>query len=344
MSTNETLTLDFVEGLVPLKIVIISIYGALSTGIILNCAVAGTIVHIFRKLKEGLSDKHMFLYILALSFVDTLVLANVPLIIVDIIMNGEWIFGNILCKIHWTTDSVNKILSTFILTMVSFDRYLAICHPFRMKCWRSVRTTILALLFCTVFSICLLSPCYLHAEVRSITYARLNITFSKCSYRWNQKSDMLYIYSLFIIGYCIPFILLTFFHMSILKTLKLNSQRLQRSRRRRRSSTAVQDVGRRMIFVTIFYFICWTPYWLQTFFIQHTSSKPHDEEEEEEINWRPTLFLAVHFLVYTNSAINPLIYGIFNLEIRRQRIKALAKKRRRSSALVVECNDKNDVW
>lgn len=324
-STNDTLTVD--QGSNTLKVIIIFIYGLLSFGLILNCIVAGMIVQIFLTLKEALTDKHMFLYVLSLSFVDCLVLANLPLIMVDILMD-QWIFGTVICKLHWTVDSVNKILSTFILTLLSFDRYLAVCHPHRLTKWRTIKTTSFVLITSMIFSMCLLSPSYIHAQVRNVKIAEINMTLSKCSYRWNQRYDTMYVYSLFVLGYCIPFTLMTYFHRNISRTLNETSQRLNRFRRRLESHSGYQDVGRHvgrhMLFVAIFYFVCWTPYWSLTLFIQHRNG--------EDDKWGPPLFLAVHFLVYANSAINPLIYGVSNLEIRRQRIKALAFKRRRSSA------------
>lgn len=42
---------------------------------------------------------------------------------------GFWPFGNILCKAVVSIDYYNMFTSTFTLTVMSMDRYIAVCHP-----------------------------------------------------------------------------------------------------------------------------------------------------------------------------------------------------------------------
>lgn len=42
---------------------------------------------------------------------------------------GFWPFGNILCKAVVSIDYYNMFTSTFTLTVMSMDRYVAVCHP-----------------------------------------------------------------------------------------------------------------------------------------------------------------------------------------------------------------------
>lgn len=42
---------------------------------------------------------------------------------------GFWIFGTWMCKLHHVCGSVGRIVSTFLITAMSFDRYVAVCHP-----------------------------------------------------------------------------------------------------------------------------------------------------------------------------------------------------------------------
>ena len=41
----------------------------------------------------------------------------------------EWIFGVAMCKIYMTTTSINQFTSSIFLTVMSADRYVAVCHP-----------------------------------------------------------------------------------------------------------------------------------------------------------------------------------------------------------------------
>lgn len=42
---------------------------------------------------------------------------------------GFWPFGNTLCKVMVSIDYYNMFTSTFTLTVMSMDRYVAVCHP-----------------------------------------------------------------------------------------------------------------------------------------------------------------------------------------------------------------------
>ena len=64
------------------------------------------------------------------SLMDLLVILSLPLTISDMLL-GHWIFGSGVCKLHWIMESVGKIMSTAILTLMSFDRYMGVCFPMK---------------------------------------------------------------------------------------------------------------------------------------------------------------------------------------------------------------------
>ncbi|CAG6021981.1 unnamed protein product [Menidia menidia] len=68
------------------------------------------------------------IYIFNLALADSLFLATLPFQGTDVFL-GFWPFGNALCKTVVSIDYYNMFTSTFTLTVMSIDRYVAVCHP-----------------------------------------------------------------------------------------------------------------------------------------------------------------------------------------------------------------------
>lgn len=80
-------------------------------------------------------------YILNLALADECFLIGIPFLIVTMIygkrykawnaklnteiFSGEWIFGNILCKIYMISTSITQFSSSIFLLIMSADRYIA---------------------------------------------------------------------------------------------------------------------------------------------------------------------------------------------------------------------------
>uniref|UniRef100_A0A914YW87 G-protein coupled receptors family 1 profile domain-containing protein n=1 Tax=Panagrolaimus superbus TaxID=310955 RepID=A0A914YW87_9BILA len=67
------------------------------------------------------------IFIFNLALADLLFLMGVPILIIQSI-KGEWIFGPIVCKLYLASSGVNQFASATFMAVLSFDRYLAVCH------------------------------------------------------------------------------------------------------------------------------------------------------------------------------------------------------------------------
>ena len=72
-------------------------------------------------------------------------------------------FGTALCKIHHICGSVGRIVSTFLITAMSFDRYMAICHPYKLW-YRSKKFVISTIITLWVAAFIILLPMLIYAK------------------------------------------------------------------------------------------------------------------------------------------------------------------------------------
>lgn len=68
------------------------------------------------------------IYIFNLALADALATSTLPFQSAKYLMN-TWPFGEPLCKVVIAIDYYNMFTSIFTLTMMSVDRYIAVCHP-----------------------------------------------------------------------------------------------------------------------------------------------------------------------------------------------------------------------
>ncbi|XP_010006858.1 PREDICTED: delta-type opioid receptor [Chaetura pelagica] len=76
------------------------------------------------------------IYIFNLALADALATSTLPFQSTKYLME-TWPFGELLCKVVLSIDYYNMFTSIFTLTMMSVDRYVAVCHPVRALDFRT---------------------------------------------------------------------------------------------------------------------------------------------------------------------------------------------------------------
>lgn len=76
------------------------------------------------------------IYIFNLALADALATSTLPFQSAKYLME-TWPFGELLCKLVLSIDYYNMFTSIFTLTMMSVDRYVAVCHPVKALDFRT---------------------------------------------------------------------------------------------------------------------------------------------------------------------------------------------------------------
>uniref|UniRef100_A0A665UPX7 Melanin-concentrating hormone receptor 1b n=1 Tax=Echeneis naucrates TaxID=173247 RepID=A0A665UPX7_ECHNA len=97
-------------------------------GLFGNCVVIYIIV---KKTKFCSQQTVPDIFILSLSTADLLFLLGMPFLIHQLVGSGSWRFGGTMCTVITVLDSNSQIVSTYILTVMTLDRYVATVHPIR---------------------------------------------------------------------------------------------------------------------------------------------------------------------------------------------------------------------
>ncbi|XP_049579571.1 apelin receptor B [Syngnathus scovelli] len=163
-------------------------------GLFGNSVVISTVWRVRRKQRAAL------LYIGNLALADLALTILLPVWVLQMAMDYHWPFGVALCKIIGFVDLLSICASVFLLTCMSFNRYLAIVHSGSLLCttshiyasiaavWMlSVLLSTPALVFCTTFdepssnrTYCLLDFHFVttSAHQASLLYAGVSLSLS----------------------------------------------------------------------------------------------------------------------------------------------------------------------
>uniref|UniRef100_A0A0N5A775 G_PROTEIN_RECEP_F1_2 domain-containing protein n=1 Tax=Parastrongyloides trichosuri TaxID=131310 RepID=A0A0N5A775_PARTI len=280
------------------------------------------------------TSHHVYIYVLGLSFADLLLISHLPFLIIEL-RQGQWTYGTVLCKVFYFGESVNKLLSSLIMTVLSWDRFLAACYPLNSSKIRTTKTAILVLLACFTVATILLTPVLLNAKVSEIQYNGGII--KKCYF----EAGSYFLFYSFLFGYCIPAGFIIYFYTKVLITIRRSAKKFHTAiikcttninknivQQRTISSVSalggsrVQQVTKRIIAVIVFYFICWTPYWTLNFLIFTQAMFKLAPQYLVSV-----IMFSSHLLICFNSMVNPFLYALINCELRQQHHKAMLRKK-----------------
>ncbi|XP_077365701.1 delta-type opioid receptor-like [Festucalex cinctus] len=284
------------EGLSPIIPIITAVYSLVFVvGLLGNCLVMYVIVR-YTKMKTATN-----IYIFNLALADALVTTTMPFQSTDYLLN-TWPFGQVVCKVFIAIDYYNMFTSIFTLTMMSVDRYVAVCHPVKAL---DFRTPVKA----KVINVCiwiLSSAAGIPAFVLGGTQTNLGIT--ECALQFPEPYvywDTLMKICVFVFAFVVPVLIITVCYSLMLLRLK-SVRMLSGSRVKDRN---LRRITRLVVVVVAVFVVCWTPIHI-FILVKALASVPET-----------TAIMAAYFfcvaLGYTNSSLNPVLYAFLDENFKR---------------------------
>ncbi|XP_023343124.1 somatostatin receptor type 2 isoform X2 [Eurytemora carolleeae] len=258
------------------------------------------------------------MYILNLAIADETFLVGIPFLIATMSLR-EWPFGTIMCKVYFTTTSINQITSSIFLTVLSADRYIAVCHPISSPRFRTPFIARIVSLSAWLTSALLMVPVFLYAN--TITrpdggescniFWTMNITSSGLI---NEQTAFTF-YS-FIFGFAGPLTFIFIFY--ILVIIRLRSVGPKGADRSQSKRKAHRKVTKLVLTVVAVYILCWLPHWITQLALV---SQPPGYQSETIV----VITLLSNCLSYSNSAMNPVLYAFLSDNFKKSFVKACSK-------------------
>ncbi|KAH3707659.1 neuropeptide Y receptor type 1-like [Dreissena polymorpha] len=132
----------------------------------------------------------------------------------------NWYFGDFMCRLSPTLQTLDVFVSTFTIVAIAIDRYSAIVCAQQDSNNRTIVYYVIALIWMTSLVLCI--PMLTYHEVRTVFPERMNFhLFNICMEVW--PSDVLrksYSTFVMIIQYAAPLIIITVLHSKICRFLK----------------------------------------------------------------------------------------------------------------------------
>ncbi|NXL84959.1 OX2R protein, partial [Alectura lathami] len=283
-------------------------------------------------------------FIVNLSLADILVtITCLPAtLVVDI--TETWFFGQPLCKVIPYLQTVSVSVSVLTLSCIALDRWYAICHPLMFKSTaKRARNSIIII---WIVSCIIMIPQAIVMECSSVFPGLANKTtlFTVCDEHWGAEVyPKMYHTCFFLVTYMAPLCLMVLAYLQIFrklwcrqipgtssvvqkkwKSLQPSAQQrgLGQSTKSKISAVAAEikqirarrKTARMLMVVLLVFALCYLPISILNVLKRVFGMFNHADDRETVYAW----FTFSHWLVYANSAANPIIYNFLSGKFREE--------------------------
>ncbi|XP_055078862.1 nociceptin receptor isoform X2 [Periophthalmus magnuspinnatus] len=242
------------------------------------------------------------IYIFNLALADSLFLATLPFQGTDVFL-GLWPFGNTLCKAVVSIDYYNMFTSTFTLTVMSMDRYIAVCHPVKALDMRTPHKAKVVNICVWVLASAFGVPAMVMGNVEEEDGQSVEciVVLPEPRSYW----DPVFGTCVFMFSFLIPVAIISICYSLMVKRLR-SVRILSGSKEKDRN---LRRITRMVLVVVAAFVVCWTP--IQIMVLAQSLGF--------NLSSIYTLVL-MHFCIalgYVNSSLNPVLYAFLDENFKR---------------------------
>ncbi|KAL0962176.1 hypothetical protein UPYG_G00336690 [Umbra pygmaea] len=244
------------------------------------------------------------IYIFNLALADALATSTLPFQSANYLM-GTWAFGEVLCKVVIAIDYYNMFTSIFTLTMMSVDRYIAVCHPVKAMEFRTASKGKVINVLIWVLSSAIGVPIMVMAVTKpkpDSDQIMCMLKFPKPDRYWDTVTKI----CVFIFAFVVPVMVITICYS--LMILRLRSVRLLSGSKEKDRN--MRRITRMVLVIIAAFIICWTP--IHIFIIVKTMVEIDSKNPFVKASWHLCIALG-----YMNSSLNPVLYAFLDENFKR---------------------------
>ncbi|XP_074844988.1 orexin receptor type 2 [Carettochelys insculpta] len=283
-------------------------------------------------------------FIVNLSLADVLVtITCLPAtLVVDI--TETWFFGQTLCKVIPYLQTVSVSVSVLTLSCIALDRWYAICHPLMFKSTaKRARNSIVVI---WIVSCIIMIPQAIVMKCSSVFpgLANRTILFTVCDEQWGAEVyPKMYHTCFFLMTYVAPLCLMVLAYLQIFRKLwcrqipgtssvvqrkwkplsslaepqghgQSTNARISRVAAEIKQIRARRKTARMLMVVLLVFALCYLPISILNVLKRVLGMFTYADDRETVYAW----FTFSHWLVYANSAANPIIYNFLSGKFREE--------------------------